>query len=139
MKQRITVEDLSELTELQKTKLRKWYFNQIEWDDDIVCVYLPDEGITHYGKWDEQMQFDKAGYIGKVKNYDREINPLLDIGQMIQLLNKKTLQTYIFTKTNRERKSIVYHDSIGYEHFNTVAGESIELCDALWMAIKQVL
>ena len=90
MKQRITVDQLQELTEEQKQRLRGWW--------------KPEEGDLVYNKF--------------FNEFKQEELPLLDIGQMIELLLNRAV------------------DPIE-EPYELFINEN--LCNELWSAVKQVL
>lgn len=109
MKQRITPEQLRELTDEQLKKLHTlWkpelgdYMTDFEIEEDGsyfvgVCKYIK-SGVT-----------ESPGY------------PLLNIGQMIELLQEKG------------------HDSFGKYYIKFGHPKTKDLCDALWQAVKKIL
>jgi hypothetical protein len=110
MKQRITVEQLQELTEEQQQKLREW------WE--------PQDGDMFFRN--NRIQICDIGY-----HHDKdECLPLLDIGQMIELLLDKC------------GKNLNIYQC---KNFNTITVTTFkeyfaqELCDSLWEAVKEVL
>lgn len=113
MKRRITVEQLQELTEEQQERLRgRWKPEcyDVYWTsafEDSCNIVLTDE----YGNVN-----------GYVKNNMELCLPLLDIGQMIELLQNNLYTKPISTK--------------GPMYFSTA---NINLCDDLWEAVKQVI
>ncbi len=110
MKRRITVEQLQELTEEQQQRLREW------WKPQYYDVYAEYDGCLDCY---EEMT---ATY---PKQPDQNDLPLLDIGQMIELL--ENLQFDWFDEICTDEG--VYPQPIKGDN----------LCDALWQAVKQVL
>lgn len=109
MKQHITVEQLKELTEEQKQRLKDWW--------------KPGAG-DFYVVWDDHVALttkESKEYINK-----ENCTPLLSIGQMIELLHKKDAVNHHFIQA--------YHNM-----WRVNTHENIELCDALWEAVKALL
>jgi hypothetical protein len=114
MKQRITIEQLQELTEEQQQRLREWWKPQLY--DVFIEILIDDEIIE--------------GSIER-KTYEpsKEALPLLDIGQMIELLHSKPSAYELIDICD-------CMDAYG----GIIISEPINnLCDALWQAVKQVL
>ena len=129
MKQRITVEQLHELSEEKKEKLRKWWNPQI--GDFYIFKY---EGEYWHEPW---FHNDQDGY-HKFMNEDGEDPiPLLTIGQMIEILYEWANDF-----------GIHYNDSgvCFYVYLSWTMDTALpdrmwmndELCDALWEAVKAV-
>jgi hypothetical protein len=115
VKRRITVEQLQELTEEQKKKLNEW------WRAEGFRLY----DIAYDEKLGEKVNVCNQEYI------DLTINslPLLDIGQMIEILGHRL-------------SKIDYDGFINnyYVQIREVATYGkYELVDALWEAVKNVL
>lgn len=115
MKQRITVEQLNELTEGQKEKLREWW--RPTYGDLAVS--------NHYQ--------DKPFSVPK-EPFAKEIcTPLLTVGQMIELLLMKGANKY---PTIQDYNS----DALVAVNIKEYIEEVDEcLCDALWKVIKKTL
>jgi len=113
MKRRITVEQLQELTEEQQQRLREWW--KPEHGDWYLQYWIDDEPSL--------LIYDSHTYL------DDMFLPLLDIGQMIELLNNYDCDTEMQSAGN------MWYVMVG-GHINTQAEE---LCDALWQAVKQIL
>lgn len=119
MKRRITVEQLNELTEEQKLKLRDW------WRSDAFRLYDL--------AYDEKLAVNCNGVINVCNQEMIELSidaiPLLDIGQMIELLHSKVNVSFF----DRDPGPVwsVMKDKTWYD--------KPELCDALWEAVKAVL
>ncbi|MNW38174.1 hypothetical protein D3C74_152340 [compost metagenome] len=124
MKQRITVEQLKELTGLQQEHLRE--------------LYSPEEGDWFYRSTGEDTEF-----YGSVMYHDdsgvelfepEKIDlPLLSIGQMIQLLNPESSTIFTFNSwpnTNPPICEISVNGKTFYEK---------NICDALWESVKKIL
>lgn len=123
MKQNISVEDIQQLTDNQKEKLREL------WEPDIGSIFYDGHYTQAIQRVDDNILIveDKEKY---TQNY---VVPLLNIGQMIEILEKhdpcinitRRVQLVDFNKwvwefTIRER----------------YCREEPELCDVLWQAIK---
>lgn len=115
MKRRITVEQLQELTEEQKQKLRELWKPQV----NDVAVFIDDDS------------YDKA--LTK-----RWLLPLLDIGQMIGLLMEKKMATERLEIESPRGLINTYTVWYGNGDFPEKY-EAKELCDCLWEAIRELL
>lgn len=172
MKQHIAPEQLNELTEEQKERLREWWEPK-EGD----CVYIP-KGIKYgdgYGSWCEfgGWEQEEIHFIGSIEriteesiekenkqpcflipeyandNYFeipiRSCFPLLSIGQMIEFLMDSNeissgIDSIYGSKMDGKQKFHVNGFSRKYgERAKAIDGDSEELCDALWQAVKEVL
>jgi hypothetical protein len=111
MKQRISIEQLQELTEEQQHRLREWW--KPEFGDMLV---MPPH--TTIEVIDEEL----FKILQRVKLDYNPALPLLSIGQLIELLNGLDLD-------GETEQSI--NDGIMWINDN--------LCDALWSAVKKVL
>lgn len=113
MKQRITVEQLNELTEEQKEKLREWWEPA---DGDVFFrngrVQVCDEGYYH----------DKENCY-----------PLLSTGQMIELLLSHKEIDFMYDA------GFSYIKDTDIELAWNGMNNGAELCDALWEAVKATL
>jgi len=120
MKQRITPEQLQELTEEQKQKLREWWQPHF---GDVLNSLNCDEVVFVYADGRGRLNFDSDGYEWDIKE---NCLPFLPIGKMIEILQSKdiSLQDILF--------------DVNYEHDIVPIYEG-ELCDALWQAVKAVL
>lgn len=156
MKQHITVEQLNELSEKGKEKLRKWW--KPEYGDYYAYHRHTYKGIWKYS---EHIYIDQMGYdivdptIGSDNEPGERDYPLLSIGQMIEFLDddldsieyeKMPDEYYGNLEYPRYEVSICNHekhiictecgkDKTGCYKFYS----NIELCDALWEAVKEVL
>lgn len=116
VKRRITVEQLNELTDKQRERLRNW------WKQEAYDLYASETAtgeLKHYGvyHWTENSE---------IQAKDKRL-PLLDIVQMIELLEEKHGECWI---------NKIY--SVDYDH-NIYPLYEGELCDALWEEVKAVL
>lgn len=136
MKQHISNKQLNELSKKGKEKLVEWYLNRIEFDDDIVHLWLPEEKMEHHGYWDEEREFEKAGYLGKIRSYGGEMLPLLSLGQMIEFLDER--ERYSFAKQNMS-SHFLYYWTVRKTTEKQHISRRKELCDALWQAVKLIL
>lgn len=102
MKQSITVEQLEELSPAARHELNIRFRDSIEYDDTLVDVYIPSEkhgpskGVFQ-GLWGNEVQSDGTQmcfeypekYIGKIKNHQGLVLPLMNVGQLIQFLHER--------------------------------------------------
>jgi hypothetical protein len=114
MKQRITVEQLNELTDDQKKRLREWWK---PWPADVV-LYGEKEDLIIYNHNTRSHLYEQDWLIEK-----DHLLPLLSIGQMIELTESTNIIKYN-GGWSLEEDAISFHT---------------ELCDALWEAVKQML
>jgi hypothetical protein len=116
MKRRITVEQLNELTAEQKDHLREqWIPEKGDWCiDKESYVFL----ITYYS--DDLLCHADGIFIGKRS----DCLPLLDIGQMIELLAYKGIEVL-----KGEELNVNSHEGDMQNY----------LCDMLWNIVKAVL
>jgi len=117
MKQRITIEQLKELTEEQKDRLRELWSPRL---GDAYYHEYSDEAINTYYEGSKDLE-------DLIKRYDPL--PLLSIGQMVDLLHDENKRVSIVA-SGREWEVIAHS-----EH----AAINLELCDALWDIVKRVL
>ena len=114
MKQRITSEQVSELTEKQKKKLRE------RWKPETYDIVIDDNNNDYV------IEVDKKGRIGFVMDNEGIIPPqkkidflpLLSVGQMIELLDEE--QNF-------------------YKLTDIIRLGPYSLCDNLWQEVKAVL
>jgi hypothetical protein len=118
VKQRITCDDLSELTAEQKDRLRDWW--------------KPAKGDWYYYPTIKHVDVINTSLIMDLERIKKDHYPLLSIGQCIELLEKK-----------KAIKS--FYDS-GFNGIEIPQGfiqldwpDNMEFIDALWEAVKQVL
>lgn len=113
MKQRITVDQLNELTDQQKEKLREWwkpkkydlyidFTNRTVAKETYVCM-------VHHEKWPNEV-------------------PLLSIGQMIEILRQK----------HAHQLTVIFWN-MAYCQEDEEWSSTDELCDCLWEVVKAVL
>jgi len=142
MKQHIEKEQLGELSDAQKQVLKNWWKPSVgDWifttawadsetkHDVVICMSSPTGMI-----WSELL---------------KEAMPLLSIGQMIEFLNESG--EYSLLKVHSEVLGLPHNWGVGIiENFNLCDGwveneyiikyqENVELCDALWEAVKKEL
>lgn len=139
MKQRITVEQLQELSDEQKKRLREWWKPQ---EGDFITdgsetlsigdVCTPSKTGNMYD-----------GGCGCCSNNYGIGNFLLipNIGQMIEILNVRTTTDWGIVNYNDSCQA--YHVYLGYSLESASDNKKCwlenELCDALWEAVKEVL
>jgi hypothetical protein len=111
MKQRITVEDLNQLTDEQKQRLRDWWKPESydRYASETATGELKPYGVYHWCENPEIQVKDKRF-------------PLISIGQMIELL------------LNREPRH-----GFDYDFAKCSFTKDDEICDRLWNAVKEVL
>lgn len=132
MKQHITTEQLAELDDKGKAKLKEWW--KPEYDDTQVLMYLPEQdGRIIGGDWDQEinvydMKSLEIELTQKLKNYQGIMYPLPSIGQMIEFLNNCE-ETIVIAKLG-DKWRIEYGWDIQ---------QDTELCDALWKVVKYIL
>jgi len=121
MKQVITAEQLQELSEEQKERLREWWFKHIKVGDVFIVdgKVLKDGDVT----------------IGP--------NPLLSVGQCIELLQEKCPNGIAFHNDWGEIWTVLAQDTQNDDppdsFISRVIAEDHDLIDALWEAVKAVL
>lgn len=149
MKQHITPEDLNQLTQKGRVRLREWW--KPNPSDESVIIY-PDEDDYLVGKddylvrgvraHDEYGDFDRENKI-----YDDEflVYPLLSIGQCIQFLYDHDTRYRIEAfDTKQVQVSQLGHYGLswysrGDKGVSTGNLIKNELIDSLWEVVKQVL
>ncbi len=132
MKQHITPDDLNQLSEKGKERLREWW--EPEYGDRLA--------FKPYGcrKLRERIYIEEMGYdiIDEVlgtTTIDANALPLLSIGQMIEYLDEHTehaIEALAIDKGEHE-----WHVYWLVKNKPTI--KSVELCDALWEAVKESL
>ncbi|HYD92480.1 MAG TPA: hypothetical protein VEA37_13465 [Flavobacterium sp.] len=131
MKQRITVEQVTQLTDKQEEKLKQWWrpmFGDhfVVIDGRTICY------VVNYYSGDIVTLGKRESFIEKSKCL-----PLLSIGQMVELLKDKEA----FKSSLGYAPSAVVEFpngwlAIDWYHANK---KGLELCDILWEAIKNEL
>lgn len=130
MKQRITIEQLNELSEEQKERLRDWwkpepcdvYSYQNKTRDVVATSYRSDHGIQIL-----HLTIGTGVYSDPWRDihYKARCLPLLSIGQMIELL----------ADMSNSNMSLTLYDVYG----DIETYKINELCDSLWDEVKLVL
>lgn len=152
VKQHITKEQLNELSEKAKKRLKKWWkINELD------LLYFFDTQISKRISTEDCSVECEAPSVGGVEdNFYGKVFPLLSIGQMIEFLDKRKKQKkehLWFDDTTR----LDYNDSETYKEVRywhvgrtwfakkekkmmlQAWGSGYELCDALWEAVKEIL
>jgi hypothetical protein len=134
MKRRITVDDLNQLSEQQKQKLREWwkpsfgdcFMQDGETDIDILHYYDGWAGKNLAYKSDPPRDWEESD--------KAECIPLPDIGMMIELLKSTT-----YWQEDCDMGG--FFRTGGWELIICWKGDTKrkELCDALFEAVKEVL
>lgn len=120
MKQRITFEQLQELSDEQKKRLWEWW----EYNPGDIVVDFIDEGKSVFSlSTNDSRQFRPSP-----TQY-----PLLTIGQMIEFLDPDGRTIFAFCNMIAAEPPI-YEASVNGEQFY-----GANMCDALWEAVKQIL
>ena len=124
MKRRITLEQLQELTDEQRKKLREWWKPQ---EGDWYEIHIKTPG-------GELKEARNANWQIKYEKINSDYTPLLDVGQMIELLQDAPYVRYSFQDKNIIK---VYRDmEMKSWHIKILEND---LCDILWKAVKTVL
>lgn len=138
MKQHITVEQLNQLSEEAKERLREWWEpNEGDWFYDYTrrdYTYSDDLTNQYAGQWVEMLYSSRGDDYESI--YPKELAlPLLSIGQMIEFLviNGRPI------KVDRYRDWHIFDASDGDVFLTWDKDIFPELCDALWEAVKHVL
>jgi len=133
MRQRISINQLNELTDEQKERLRKWWKNGKVHFGDLVytrCNCSPPDprNVVSVWSYDEQeIEFYNAERYGY--SLYKDCLPLLSVGQCIELLGHKLQKIeYDFFINN-------YYVSV----LNIGTNGKTELIDALFAAVKEAL
>lgn len=123
MKQRITVEQLQELTDDQKLKLREW------WKPEVgdLFAYEGEKGLSEH-LWDVISNRNDM-----VMSNEQRYFPLFSIGQMIKLADPIRMEFKNWEYDDIKRDEWVVELIGGWIYHN------VDLCDALFEAVKQVL
>ncbi|TCZ76165.1 hypothetical protein E0485_15110 [Paenibacillus albiflavus] len=128
MKQRIAIEQLDELAEQQKEKVREWWYGSPPRLSDVYVVKVKYDDLTRY-----EGPHIYSGHRDFLEDYyTGEALPFLSIGQMIDLLESNGCGISMSTYKD-EWEVAARKDGI-----SKVAIEK-ELCDTLWNVLKQIL
>lgn len=121
MKRRIVFEQLNKLSQTQREKLKKW------WQPEEADVYYRfyEDGTLNDIKWLFRTHLD-----GVVENYRERQIPALDIAQMIAFLQDQEVDI-----TYRQGRSLAKCELT----VNGKTYQAVELCDALFEAVKAIL
>lgn len=139
MKQYITEEQLNGLSKKAKKKLISWWVPQ---NGDKFLNYA---GGVFYGEStgfeDETYTPDKISYKDTLGEGKETNLPLLSIGQMIEfLLTEAEINDFTYSRVVPYWQIEITNRSIGRGATGHIdIGDSIELCDVLWEAVKEVL
>jgi hypothetical protein len=133
VKRRITVDQLKELAPEQQQKLRDWWKPQTH--DVIIHSFrrFGEKSIIYYPNSGNIIVNDGDGSESFVLK--RDCLPLLDIGQMIELLESIDKCISITHKVDIEDWGWEVH----LRHLDYYIFIQDSLCDALWQAVKVVL
>lgn len=127
MKKHITKEQLQELSDKGKERLRDW------WKPDVGHWISPDGKFVRLivgfdGEW---ITNSKDRY----ERYSKQLLPILSIGQMIEFLDDNNKwDIYITQRGGRALWQVYLDKDIQYSPFN---GDT--LVDALWEPVKTIL
>lgn len=123
MKQRISVEDLTQLTPEQQEKLREWWSINQQQGDVFICLgndFLSGKVFA----WD-----------GHNKPFKMAV-PLVSIGQCIELINERDKCINLNHLVIDPIKHFEWE--VRLRHLDFYNNE-IELIDSLWQAVKEIL
>lgn len=145
MKRRITIDQLNQLTCEQKVKLREWWMPKIgdaiildssdldiEDIDIVINIYSKIKGIRDTEDLITSYSYDADDYYSK-----KYCLPILDIGQMIELL--KQYWEHVIIEFKDDYYGNFYWDLTLHERLFCKHIEKFELVDALWEAVKEAL
>ncbi|MED5016057.1 hypothetical protein P9847_01920 [Paenibacillus chibensis] len=139
MKQRITIENLRELTTEEKEKLRMWWRMRCNpgWFD-LYVVKAEHHGVSCY-----EGPFVNSGDRDFNEDFHQgEALPLLSIGQMMELV-QDNLQSGFLIEYNQEKISHSLSWVIPKASLpdNLLSDEKPhpDVCDALWLATRTIL
>lgn len=140
MKQFIAIEQLNELSDKAKGKLREWW--EPKAGDWFYGTYgdrdVDNEYYDNFSIWILSPYPTDGGFYGASLNEeedaapDKNALPLLSIGQMIEFLDTKVKPCYELRKID-----LMWLIDITLDKF--YQSKDYELCDALWEAIKYIL
>jgi hypothetical protein len=86
MKQRVTFEDLSELTEEQKAKIKKW------WEPELGDMFTEFVDVAGLRGSNDFVISDLESFVDSAERKNKNLVPLLSIGQMIDYLNTNDIR-----------------------------------------------
>ena len=122
MKQHITPEQLQELTDEQRERLRGW------WEPELY--QLNRYGVKFY------LESLDEGYLREI----RGCLPLLSVGQCIELLEEKDPGSWSICCSKSGGWYITSSNLYAPKYYIADGGKDfVELIDALWQAVKEVL
>lgn len=136
-----------ELSDAAQQRLAAWLVDSITYDDDLVRVYIAEEdGIltlgggnkdidssgVFCGHWNEEFDFNmpfededfEPGYTCKISSHRGTVLPLLDIGQMMEIMHESNFSLSIALKTSQVTLTLAIADDV---------------CDQFWHATKMLL
>lgn len=147
MKQHISIDQFKELSEVNQDRVRFWWTpvwgDSIWFHDDVQgdreCIYYNDDEY----EMSEGKKHKHPEYTGGDDKF-HQCFPLLSIGQIIQFLyEEKSLYNYhtidqCMEIPGEEGWHVVLNEDMKEGATTAPTFESIELCDALWDALKDV-
>lgn len=142
MKQRIDIDQLNELTDAQKERIRDWWYGSPPRLSDVYAVMIKYDDVTRY-----EGPYVNSGHRDFLADYQTgEALPLLSIGQMIEIIeshyggrlgswnkldNGQLLSTYFVD---------VISGPISHRSETLYAGRGHqEFTDVLWAIVKKIL
>jgi hypothetical protein len=138
VKQKISAEQLQELSEEQKEKLREWWFKRGPQEGDWIVnnSAVPGPHIFTNYKYQPYANINEWKLmVGKEERPREYLMILPNIGQMIELLEEitgKYPDNFKAVADDEGLQAFVDIDDLFQTYQN-------ELCDALWEALKSVL
>lgn len=125
MKQYISIEQLNELSEKGKERLRNW------WKPEMGDLYIDDYCLMVINCCE-----DEVG--GKERQGYENVVPLPSIGQMIEYLENKYEYTFALHIMRRHVDWKIVDETDGY-FGKEIYAKGINIRDALWEAVKSDL
>lgn len=131
MKEHIDLSQLNELSEKGKERLREWWEKHLEYGTFFAWKNNKRQKNWYVELWYEGSEFE-------MPNKWNNFYPLLSIGQLIEFLeNKNELSIVTEPGEDLERNPVVIKKILfAYKSCDI---SKIELCDALWEAVKDIL
>ena len=131
MRQRITVENLAELSPEQQEKIKKLWKPK-EWDLALISQSWGSTIGLFMGFGGENLHFHNVSSVPK-----NTCLPLLSIGQMIELLQENIRD--IRLDPDGENSIQIYKDGDWGRKSYYVSLLNNDICNNLWQAVKEIL
>ena len=135
MRQEIKLEQFNELTDKQKQKLRDWWQERLS-VGDLFAVKGDIEYYHVICTWQDGRILDQ---FSDFRN-KQDCFPLVNIGQCIELLkNRWTDRVNISDSLGKYKVQTISAAVKDHAYIKENIYESVELVDALWETVKEVL